>query len=76
MAIKDDYRARAAAARAEAKAATLENVRERCLRSAAAWDEMAASAERTEILRAKREAEIAAKIAADREAQLAAASAD
>lgn len=75
MAIKDDYIARAAAARAEAGAASLENVRERCLRSAAAWDEMAAGAEVTETLRATREAENAAKAAAATDAPFASASA-
>jgi hypothetical protein len=48
---KETYLARAAEARAEADAATLDNVRDRCLRSAAAWNEMAARAERTEKMR-------------------------
>jgi hypothetical protein len=48
---------RAAAARAEADAATLENVRERCLRSEAAWTEMADRAERNQRMRAKLAAE-------------------
>jgi len=60
MAIKDDYLARAAAALAEAETAGLQNVRDRCLRSAAAWSEMAASAQHTETLRANREAQTAA----------------
>ena len=42
---------RAALARAEAEAATLPNVRERCLRAEAAWTEMADRAERTERMR-------------------------
>ncbi|MBA2918307.1 hypothetical protein GON01_04880 [Sphingomonas sp. MAH-20] len=48
------YRAQALAAEAAAEAATLENVRERCLRSAAAWNEMAARIELTDRLRAER----------------------
>jgi hypothetical protein len=44
---------RAAMARAEAEAATLPNVRERCLRAEAAWSEMADRAERTEQMRAQ-----------------------
>jgi len=35
------YRTRAAGARAEAEAATLDNVRDRCLRAAEAWERMA-----------------------------------
>lgn len=52
MTDRETYLARAAEARAEADAATLDNVRDRCLRSAAAWNEMAARAERTERMRA------------------------
>ena len=48
----DFYRERAAEALAAAEAATLDNVRDRCLRSGAAWSEMAARAERTEKMRA------------------------
>ena len=48
---RDIYRLRAEQARAEADEATLENVRERCLRAEAAWIEMAARAERTEKMR-------------------------
>ena len=54
------YRLRAEQARAEADQATLENVRERCLRAEAAWMEMAARADRTEKMRAD---QIAAKAA-------------
>jgi hypothetical protein len=53
----DFYLARAAEARADAAAASLGNVRDRCLRAAAAWDAMAARAHRSDILRAKQEAE-------------------
>lgn len=49
------YLERAQQARADAQAATLENVRDRCLRSAVAWDEMAARLERTERMRCKNE---------------------
>jgi hypothetical protein len=44
---------RAALARAEAEAASLPNVRERCLRAEAAWTEMADRADRTEQMRVK-----------------------
>jgi len=52
--------ARADEARREAKIATLENVRERCLRAAAAWDAMAARLHKTETYRAT---QLAAKAA-------------
>ena len=48
----DPYLTRAEAARTEAEAATLDNVRERCLRSEAAWREMAARVTETEKMRA------------------------
>ena len=51
MTDRETYLARAAEARAQAEAATLDNVRDRCLRSEAAWSEMAARAERTERMR-------------------------
>ncbi len=54
------YLARAAEARADADSATLENVRDRCLRSEAAWSEMAARVERGERMREKLVAEKAA----------------
>jgi hypothetical protein len=57
----DFYLARAAEARADAEAATLDNVRDRCLRSEAAWSEMAARAGRTEKMRARSEAAKAAE---------------
>jgi hypothetical protein len=53
----ETYLARAEQARAEADAATLDNVRERCLRSETAWLEMAARVERTDQLRASKLAE-------------------
>lgn len=56
------YRIRAEQARVEADEATLENVRERCLRAEAAWMEMAGRAERTEKMRATL---LAAKAAAE-----------
>jgi hypothetical protein len=52
----DFYRARASEARADAEAATLANVKDRCLRAAAAWDAMAARAERSDTHRAQAEA--------------------
>ena len=50
------FRARAAAERAAADEATLDNVRDRCDRAARSWEAMAARAERTEALRSAREA--------------------
>jgi len=54
------YRARAQDARADAEAATLQNVRQRCLRAAAAWEDMADRAARTDRMRARQEADKAA----------------
>jgi hypothetical protein len=59
----DFYTARAAEARKDAEAATLDNVRDRCMRAAAAWDAMAARAHRSDTHRAKAEAEKAAAAA-------------
>jgi hypothetical protein len=64
MTDRETYLARAAEAQAAADAAILDNVRDRCLRSAAAWGEMAARAERTERMRATLVAE-KAKAAAE-----------
>ncbi len=50
------YRARAAVERANAEAATLDNVRDRCRRAEHAWTEMADRAERTTEQRLIREA--------------------
>ena len=47
------FTARADQARAEAEAATLDHVRERCRRSEEAWSALAAKAERSEKLRAE-----------------------
>jgi len=49
------YREHAARARADAEAATLDNVRDRCLRAEAAWLEMAERQENVDRARAKRE---------------------
>lgn len=49
------YREHAARARADAEAATLENVRERCLRAEAAWLAMAARQESVDRAREQRE---------------------
>jgi hypothetical protein len=54
------YRARAAQCRAEAEAATLDNVRERCLRAEEAWIVMAERGERADAMRADRDAAKAA----------------
>jgi len=53
----DFYVARAAEARADAEAATLDNVRDRCIRAALAWEAMAARAHRSDAFRAKQDAE-------------------
>ncbi len=47
------YAARAAQCRAEAEAATLVNVRDRCLSAASAWDDMADRVHRTQTYRAE-----------------------
>ena len=52
MTDRETYLARAAEARRDADATSLDNVRDRCLRSAAAWTEMAERAQRTEAMRA------------------------
>jgi hypothetical protein len=52
MTDRETYLARAAEAREAAAEATLDNVRERCLRSEEAWMLMADRAERTEKMRA------------------------
>ena len=59
----DFYLARVEQARAEAEAATLDHVRERCRRSEAAWTALADRAMRSERMRveeAKRKADLAA----------------
>jgi hypothetical protein len=68
--LHEHYTARADEARADAQTATLDNVRERCLRAAAAWDVMAARARRTDLMRARQQAD---KDAAHKEAAEAAA---
>jgi hypothetical protein len=55
------FRARAEPAHAEAEAATLDHVRERCRRSEAAWQALAdraAHSERMRVADAKRKAEV------------------
>lgn len=52
MTDRETYLTRAAEARKDAESTTLDNVRQRCLRSAEAWTEMAERAERTERMRA------------------------
>lgn len=50
-----NYREHAAQARRDADAATLDNVRDRCLRAEAAWLDMAIRQERVATARAERE---------------------
>ena len=52
------YRKQAETERANADAAVLSNVRERCERAASSWEAMAARAERTDTLRRQREAAV------------------
>lgn len=61
------YTTRATEAREQADAATLDNVRDRCLRAEAAWTAMAQRSQRTEAARDAREAATAsaANAAAD-----------
>jgi len=54
---KEFYNARAEEARRDADAATLDNVRDRCLRAEAAWLDMASRAGRTEQARARNAAD-------------------
>jgi hypothetical protein len=68
----DLYQQRAAEARADADAAILDNVRDRCLRAEAAWKAMADRAARTERMRATLEAHKAAALAEAAETNLAA----
>jgi hypothetical protein len=65
MSQHDFYLARASEARADADNAKLDNVRDRCLRSEAAWMSMADRAERGEKMREKLIREKAAAAAGD-----------
>ncbi|MBX9795438.1 hypothetical protein [Sphingomonas sp.] len=56
--LAETYRGHAARATAEAEATTLENVRERNLRAARAWFEMADRQDRTERARLVREGKL------------------
>ena len=67
---RETFAARAAEARADADAATLDNVRDRCLRAEAAWLAMAERAERNETMRATLLAKKAADLAEAAEAAL------
>jgi hypothetical protein len=60
----DFYRSQAEAMREQAQSASLANVRERCLRSAEAWTQMAERAERHKASVEKTEAAKAAAAAA------------
>ena len=57
------YLDRVAQARADADAATLDNVRDRCLRSEAAWKQLADRAAKTEQMRSAQEAAKAVQLA-------------
>jgi hypothetical protein len=59
------YSTRASEARADANAANLDNVRDRCLRAAEAWEAMAKRAHRSDTMRANQVAEKAALALAD-----------
>jgi hypothetical protein len=61
------YRERASEARRDAGQTSLQNVRDRCLRAAAAWEQMAARVERTDRMRAEAEAKKAAAALASAE---------
>lgn len=61
---KELYLLRADEARRDAEAASLVNVKERCLRAEAAWLEMAARAARTDRMRVSAEKAKAAKLEA------------
>jgi len=56
MAVTANFLEQAERWRAEAEAATLDNVRDRCLRAEAAWRAMADRQERVDTARAEREA--------------------
>lgn len=62
----DFYRARAIDARADADAASLDNVKERCIRAAEAWESMADRAARTGRMRERQEAEKAERQLAEK----------
>ena len=65
MVESEQFAIHAARFRAEAEEATLENVRERCLRAAAAWEERAETSRRVSTARAEREAATLAKTTGD-----------
>jgi hypothetical protein len=56
------YRDQAVRSHAEADSATLDNVRDRCVRAAMAWEEMAERTSRTDAMKAEREAVTAARV--------------
>jgi hypothetical protein len=62
---REFYLERAASSRREAEASSLENVRDRCLRAAAAWEQMAARIARSDRLRAEEEERKAARALAE-----------
>jgi flagellin-specific chaperone FliS len=54
MSTLEFYRGQMVKAQAEADAAILDNVRDRCMRAKAAWESMADRIERTDAMRAQR----------------------
>lgn len=71
MSDRETYLARAAEARADADKASLDNVRDRCLRAESAWMQMAQRAERAENMRAALLAEKAALRASETASEIA-----
>ena len=65
----DFFRARAQEEQANADAAVLDNVRDRCERAAKAWATMADRAERTQTMRLTREAATRESVAAAQSGQ-------
>lgn len=63
MADSEQFTAHATRCQAEAEVATLDNVRDRALRAAAAWTAMANTSRKTEAARAAREAATVARAA-------------
>jgi hypothetical protein len=59
------YSARANEARTDAASANLDNVRDRCIRAAEAWEAMAARAHRSDVMRERQAAEKAAQVMAE-----------
>lgn len=69
MSMADNYRANAAAAARDAAATNLPHVKERCLRSEAAWLTMATRFEEAEVKQAERVSEQQARKARDEDSR-------